>query len=146
MELVISPYLIAGASGWVIAQGIKYIIATMKGRKLNNLRQLYLSGSMPSAHTATVIAVLVVIGFKDGVDSGLFGLATLFASVVMYDAIMVRRSSGEQGASLTELIKLLKSKVNVPRVAKGHTPSEVVGGVIVGLVIGVVVHFATVGL
>ena len=143
MELVLSPYLLAAASGWVVAQGIKYIVATIKGRKLRNLRQLYLSGSMPSAHSATVVALLVIIGFKDGMESGLFGLAALFAAVVMYDAVMVRRSSGEQGASLTELLATLKSTVRVPRVAKGHTPFEVLGGIVVGLVVGTVVYFAT---
>ena len=144
MELVLSPYLLAAASGWVVAQGTKYIVATIKGRKLNNLRQLYLSGSMPSAHSATVVALLVIIGLKDGMESGLFGLAALFAAVVMYDAVMVRRSSGEQGASLTELLASLKSTVRVPRVAKGHTPFEVLGGIVVGLVVGTVVYFATV--
>ena len=143
MELVISPYLIAAATGWVVAQGIKYIVATIKGRKLRNLRQLYLSGSMPSAHSATVVALLVIIGFKDGMESGLFGLAALFAAVVMYDAVMVRRSSGEQGASLTDLLKSLNSAVRIPRVAKGHTPFEVVGGILVGLLVGTVVYFAT---
>jgi len=144
MELVISPYLLAAASGWVVAQGTKYIVATIKGRKLHNLRQLYLSGSMPSAHSATSVALLVIIGLKDGTGSGLFGLAALFTAVVMYDAVMVRRSSGEQGASLTELLVSLKSAVRIPRVAKGHTPFEVLGGVLVGLVVGTVVYFATV--
>ena len=43
----------------------------------------------------------------------------------MYDAVMVRRSSGEQGTAIQELIKELKSKVIIPRAAKGHTPEEV---------------------
>jgi len=140
---LLSPYIIAGAAGWVVSQGTKYVIASIRGRHLKSLRQLYLSGSMPSAHSATVVAVLVVIGMKDGVNSAIFGLALLFASVVMYDAMMVRRSSGEQGASLTALIIEQKSKVRLPRVAKGHTPFEVLGGAIVGLAIGFVVFFAS---
>lgn len=140
---ILSPYIIAGAAGWVVSQTIKYIVATIKGRRLSSLRQLYLSGSMPSAHSATVVAVLVVIGFRDGIDSALFGLALLFASVVMYDAMMVRRSSGEQGQALTALIKEQKSKVRLPRVAKGHTPFEVAGGAVVGVVIGLLVHAFT---
>jgi len=137
----ISPYIIAGAAGWLVAQGLKYIINSIKGRKFKNIRQLYLSGSMPSAHTATVIAVVVVIAFKDGIESGLFGLAVLFASVVMYDAVMVRRSSGEQGIAIAALIKEKASKVLSPRVAKGHTPIEVVGGFITGWIIGLLTVF-----
>ncbi|MFZ3009916.1 MAG: divergent PAP2 family protein [Candidatus Microsaccharimonas sp.] len=136
---VLSPYVIATVIAWLAAQTAKYLYASYKGRKLKSLRQLYLSGSMPSAHSASVVALLVVIGFRDGVGSGLFGLALLFASVVMYDAMMVRRSSGEQGVSLTALIKEQKSKVRLPRVAKGHTPKEVVGGALVGALVGLIV-------
>lgn len=143
MEFFLSPYIIAAASAWVVAQGSKYVLTSLKGHKLTSLRQLYLSGSMPSAHTATVIALLVVIGLKDGTGSAVFGLALLFAAVVMYDAVMVRRSSGEQGKALTTLIKQLKSDVALPRVAKGHTPVEVLGGTGVGLLVGLVVYFAT---
>lgn len=140
---ILSPYIIAAVVAWLVAQTAKYLYASYKGRKLKSLRQLYLSGSMPSAHSASVVALLIVIGFRDGVGSGLFGLALLFASVVMYDAMMVRRSSGEQGASLTELIKEQKSKVRLPRVAKGHTPKEVVGGALVGALVGLIVCFTT---
>ena len=138
----LSPYIIAPVAGWVVAQILKYVLQSIKGRGFKNLRQLYLSGSMPSAHSATVMALLIVIGFKDGFGSAVFGLALLFASVVMYDAMMVRRSSGEQGQALTALIKEQKSKVAVPRVAKGHTPFEVLGGAVVGVLIGIAVCFA----
>lgn len=140
MELV-SPFIIAGAAAWVSAQVLKYVILTIKGRKVNALKQLYLSGSMPSAHSATVVAVLVVIGFQEGINSSIFGLALLFSAVVMYDAVMVRRSSGEQGESLTALIKEQKSKVRLPRVARGHTPPEVVVGALLGWGIGLLVVY-----
>lgn len=141
---LISPYILAAAVSWVVAQGMKYIFASMKGKKLGSMRQLYLSGGMPSAHSASVIALLVVIGFKDGIDSAIFGLALLFAAVVMYDAIMVRRSSGEQGIALRWLFHDLKLTPAAPfRTAKGHTPREVLGGMVVGLAVGYVVYFAT---
>ena len=142
MELI-SPYIIAIILGWVVAQGLKYIIIAVKDKTLNGLRHLYLSGNMPSAHSATVAALLTVIALKDGVDSGLFGLATLFAAIVMYDAMMVRRSSGEQGYAIQQLIREQKSKVKIPRVAKGHEPLEVAVGGLIGVLIGVVVFFAT---
>jgi len=140
---IFSPYIIAVIAGWIVAQGAKYLIIAIKERRFDNLRQLYLSGNMPSAHSATVLALSTVIGLKDGIDSGLFGLSLLFASIVMYDAVMVRRSSGEQGAAIQQLIKEQKSKVPLPRAAKGHTPLEVVAGGIVGVFIGVVVFLAT---
>lgn len=143
MELV-SPYIIAGMAGWIVSQLSKYVVASFKLRRLASLRQLYLSGRMPSAHSATVVAVLVVIGLRDGIDSGLFGLALVFASVVLYDAMMVRRSSGEQGIAITGLIKETKSPVPLPRVAIGHTPLEVAVGSLLGLVVGVATYYLSV--
>ncbi len=144
MELF-SPYIIAAAAGWIVAQLSKYVVASFKNGRLASLRQLYLSGNMPSAHTATVIALLVVIALKDGVGSGLFGLALVFASVVIYDAMMVRRSSGEQGVALTALLKSQKSKIPLPRVAMGHTPFEVVIGAFIGLLVGSAVMMLYIG-
>ncbi|RWZ78497.1 MAG: divergent PAP2 family protein [Candidatus Microsaccharimonas sossegonensis] len=144
MRLFVSPYILAAVFAWFVAQGLKYTIAMYAGRKLGSMRQLYLSGGMPSAHSASVAALLVVVGFKDGIDSAVFGLALLFAAVVMYDAIMVRRSSGEQGVALRWLFHHFKLKPeNSFRTAKGHTPKEVFGGAILGLIIGLVVYFAT---
>lgn len=141
MEL--SPYILAIIAAWLVSQGAKYLIITVKQRSFKDLRQLYLSGNMPSAHSASVVALCVLIGLRDGIETGLFGLAALFAGVVMYDAIMVRRSSGEQGVALQKLIKEQKSAIPLPRAAKGHTPVEVLVGAVLGGVIGLVVFLAT---
>ena len=138
-----SPYIIAIVLSWVVAQGSKYVITAIRHRTLRGFRQLYLSGSMPSAHSATVIAVTTLIGLREGVDSALFGLSITFAAVVMYDAVMVRRSVGEQGVAVQQLIKETKSQTTLPRAAKGHTPVEVVVGAVLGLAIGLVVYIAT---
>ncbi len=141
--LQLSPYFIAIIAGWLIAQGVKYIIVAVKTRHFDHLRQLYLSGNMPSAHSTTVAALAMVTGLKDGLESGLFGLTALFAAIVMYDAMMVRRSSGEQGKALQQLIKEVKSDIPLPRAAKGHTPLEVLAGAVLGGAIGLVVFLAT---
>jgi acid phosphatase family membrane protein YuiD len=98
---------------------------------------------MPSAHSAAVVAMLTIIGLKDGIETGLFGLALLFAIIVMYDAVKVRRSSGEQGQAIHKLIKETGSKAKLPRVAMGHTPTEVALGAVLGAAIGLVVFLST---
>lgn len=143
MDMILSPYLLAILAAWIIAQGAKYLIAVIKSRSLRHFRHLYISGNMPSAHSASVLALTTMIALRDGMDSGLFGLAALFAAIVMYDAVMVRRSSGEQGMAIQALIKEQKSKVAIPRAAKGHTPVEVIVGALLGTLIGVVVFLAT---
>ena len=138
-----SAYLIAIAAAWVVAQGTKFLISSVRNQGSIDYRQLYSSGNMPSGHSATVIALLTVVGLKMGIESASFGIATLFAAIVMYDAVMVRRSTGEQGAAIQALIKEQKSNVRHPRAAKGHEPLEVAVGALIGLIVGLFVFFIT---
>jgi acid phosphatase family membrane protein YuiD len=140
---ILSPYIIAVLAGWLIAQGVKYLIVAIKQRSFDHVRQLYLSGNMPSAHTATVMALVTMVAMRDGITSGLFGVVALLAGIVMYDAVMVRRSSGEQGMAIQQLIRESGSKVPLPRAAKGHKPLEVAVGALLGIGIGLVVFLAT---
>lgn len=134
----ISIYIVIGLTAWVIAQLTKYIIATLTKKKLADSSRLYLSGGMPSAHATTTVAMLTAIAIKEGVGSGLFAVMAIFTAVVIYDAVMVRRSSGEQGEAILSLIHERKSKVIKPFVAKGHTVIEVLAGSIIGFVVAVV--------
>lgn len=139
----LSPYIIAFAVALVIAHSIKYGIAHIKGMELDPFHQIFATGGMPSSHAATVMAVWVVILCKDGIDSGLFGLVTLLAAIVMMDAVKVRRSTGEQGVALRRLLTEQNSDIPLPHTSMGHTPVEVAVGAILGAVIGVVVFLAT---
>ena len=143
MDSAISPYILVVALGWISAQGLKYVFAVIKTKKIGNFRQFYTSGNMPSSHSACVVGLATLVGLLDGFDSALFGIVFLLAAIVMYDAVMVRRSSGEQGLAIQELIKLGKTKIVLPRAAKGHTPAEVLVGSVLGLVLGLVVFVAT---
>lgn len=143
MSQILSLYLLAAIIAWIVSQGLKYLFSSIKGRTFKNFNQLYFSGGMPSSHSATVVALLMVIGHMDGVESAIFGLATLMSAIIMYDAMMVRRSSGEQGIALINLLNETKSPIMKPRVARGHTPLEVLVGALVGALVGIVVILAT---
>lgn len=139
-----SPYLLAILSAWLVAQGAKYVTSVVRSGKLTDWHQFYISGGMPSAHSATILAVTTVIGLKDGIDSGLFGLAVMVSVIVMYDAMMVRRSSGAQGEALTALITEVKSALIAPKIVRGHQPFEVATGAGIGVVVGYIVFLATI--
>lgn len=143
--LELSPYILAIGAAWFFAHVAKYIVLLVRKRKPQGslLRHFFISGGMPSSHAATSVAAWAVVLLKDGMSSGLFGLATLFALIVCYDAVKVRRSSGEQGLAIQALIREQGSKVLLPRSARGHTPVEVVAGAIFGCIVGVVVFFTT---
>ena len=138
-------YLVAAAMAWLAAQSLKHLIRLAgRNRRIfqgNPRNQLLLSGGMPSAHSATVVALTVAIGFGEGFGSGLFALAFLLSSIVMYDAMMVRYSSGRQGDLLNRFLKEQKSTLKPVRVAHGHTTLEVVVGAVLGALIGIVVFF-----
>jgi acid phosphatase family membrane protein YuiD len=140
---IISPYTIAIAVTWLSAHTIKYIIGITKNDKTSFGKKIFMSGGMPSAHSATIMSLATVIGLRDGMDTGLFGLVILMAMIVMYDAVKVRRSSGEQGDAIAALIKETGSKVKIPYIAKGHLVIEVIAGAAFGIIIGMVVFLAT---
>lgn len=134
--LTVSWYLITIVTTLVIAQGLKYGIVASRSGKWYDISPLYLSGGMPSVHSALVVSLLVVIAKLDGADSAIFAVATVLTIIVIYDSMMVRRSSGEQGGALRAFLREQKSRVLMPYVAKGHTIKEVVGGIIIGFIIG----------
>lgn len=107
--------------------------------------RLWGAGGMPSAHSATVCALLVATGRYCGTDSTEFALALVLAIIVMYDAMGVRRETGEQAKILNRMLsewmdresdampflgdKKLKEMV-------GHTPIQVLTGAIFGIAVG----------
>lgn len=141
--MTIPLYLLAAASGWLVAQVLKYIFGALKNGKWFDSSVVLHSGNMPSVHTATVVSLATVIGIKDGLDSNIFAVAFLFAAVVAYDAMGVRRSSGEQGSAIKEAIRNKSIKAKMPYVALGHTKLEVAVGGAVGAVVGIFVAFFT---
>lgn len=140
----ISPYIVAIIIAWFGSHLAKCLILIIKGNKVKFGLNIFDSGGMPSSHTATVTSLALLIGLRDGFNTGLFGVSGLFAIIVAYDALKVRRSSGEQGIAVKELIKEQNSGVKEPYVSKGHTPLEVLVGAIFGAIIGVVVFLSTI--
>ena len=84
----------------------------------------------------------------------LFALAVMFAFVTMYDAMGVRREAGEHAKLLNkylneiEALKADKDGDGIPDVKVneielkefiGHTPLEVLGGVLLGIIIGILI-------
>lgn len=125
--------------GWFVAQGLKYVINLRKDGL--QLKDLYASGGFPSSHTASTVALTTYLGATAGWDSHIFALAAMFTAVVMYDAVGVRRAVGEHARLLRELAaqKKVDYKVRGMHTALGHTPLEVFGGMVLGIIIGLTI-------
>ena len=97
-------------------------------------------GGMPSSHTALVVSLVISIAFQEGVHSSMFAIALALAAVVIYDALGVRRETGRQSEVLNQIITqmLVEGKPITEKQLKelvGHTPLEVLGGLIVGITV-----------
>jgi len=135
-----SIYLLATISAWFVAQIIKYVYASIKSGYWFSTLPFFRSGNMPSVHTATTVGLATVIGLVDGPNSAVFAIALLLMAIVAYDAMGVRRASGEQGLALH---KLLKTGTLPPYQSLGHKPIEVAIGAGIGLITSLTVVFIT---
>jgi uncharacterized protein len=140
-QLAENRVLIAALVAWVAAQTVKIIIDLTRTRRVN-LRYLVSSGGMPSAHSALVTALATVVGREVGWSSPLFGVATIFASVVMYDAAGVRQAASVQARILNRMLDELFTQHQFSerrlRELLGHTPIEVLAGSLLGFGVGMV--------
>ena len=137
----VNKELICAAAAWLAAQLIKCIIGLVVNRSLP-LNILFGSGGMPSSHSATVCSLTAAVGFDCGVRSPLFGVCCILAFIVMYDAMGVRRETGDQGKALNDLFQLfadMGKPISPEKKFKelvGHTPLQVVCGAILGIAVG----------
>ncbi|MCK8058882.1 MULTISPECIES: divergent PAP2 family protein [unclassified Fusibacter] len=124
--------------GWLIAQVLKVILTLIIDRRFN-LYRLIGSGGMPSSHSSMVMGLSTAVGLKMGFDSVLYGVSFVIALIVMYDASGVRRAVGKQAIILNTIIDDLyeHKPIEHDRLKElvGHTPFEVFGGAILGIVL-----------
>ena len=121
---------------WCVAQVLKVLISFWLDKKLD-WRRIFGMGGMPSSHSAFVFSLALAIGLLDGFSSTAFALAFALAAVVIYDAMGVRRETGRQSEVLNQIITqmLVEGKPIDEKQLKelvGHSPIEVLGGLIVG--------------
>ena len=142
-----NPYVVTPLATWAIAQVIKFALAAFKGRI--DFKNLYASGGMPSVHSAVVCSLAVTAFLVDGVGSHLFGFTAIFAVIVMYDSLGVRRAAGEQAVALNLLIAEAGKNHSIGRKplreVLGHTPTEAVVGAALGILLACVFAYDRLG-
>lgn len=149
MELIkeilhINEILTVSLLGWFTAQLLKTIINFVLLGKFQ-LERMWGDGGMPSAHSATVCAMVIATGRSEGIQSAVFAVACVVAIITMHDAMGVRRETGEQAKVLNQMLEewIELSERNSPFLQNmhlkemvGHTPLQVVAGLIVGVAVG----------
>ena len=141
--LTFNEILTVSLLSWFVAQVLKTIINfVLLGRF--QLERMWGDGGMPSAHSATVCAMVIAAARSEGVSSAIFAVASVVAIITMHDAMGVRHETGEQAKVLNQMIeKWIHSEKNSPFLQNmhlkemvGHTPLQVMAGMVVGIVVG----------
>lgn len=143
-ELLKNFPLVAALVSMLAGQALKIIYYYIVDRKINFMH-FFESGGMPSAHSAMVAALVVGTGISYGWSSGYLAISVAFACIVVYDAVGVRRATGYQSAILNRIIEdLYKSgRISTDKLHEfmGHTPLEVLCGLVLGLCIALALYF-----
>ena len=142
--LNLNPILTVALLAWFVAQVLKTLINFILLGKFQ-LERMWGDGGMPSAHSATVCAMVIATSRSEGFSSAIFAVAAVVAIITMHDAMGVRRETGEQAKVLNKMIEqwIEVTEKNAPFLQNmhlkemvGHTPLQVLAGFVVGCVVG----------
>ena len=130
--------LIAALAAWGTAQILKVPIEYLRSHKWK-WSPLFTVGGMPSSHSALIVGATNAVGLYFGYASPLFALGVVVAMIVTYDAAGVRRQAGMHAERINVLFdELLQGHMwdeEELREVLGHTPLEVLAGIVWGLLV-----------
>ncbi|MBI3152571.1 MAG: divergent PAP2 family protein [Chloroflexi bacterium] len=137
-QLIVNKVLIAVLTAWLLAQILKIPTEYLRSRRWM-WAMLFAPGGMPSSHSALMVAGTLATGLYHGFDTPVFAMAVAITMIVTHDAAGVRRQAGMHAERINVLFEeLLKGHMwdeNELKEVIGHTPLEVIGGIILGLIV-----------
>ena len=141
-EIFQNKVLLVSATSWLVAGVLKVIVEIIVLKKLDPKR-VFGAGGMPSSHTATVVALVYSTGYYLGLSNTSFAITVILAIIVIHDAMGVRRETGIQAKVLNQMVfdSDLFEDLNLEKRLKeyiGHTPSQVLIGAIVGIIVSTI--------
>ncbi len=136
------PELVCCFMGWLVGALFKIPTYYLVHHKIN-LAQAFGTGGMPSTHASIITATTLAIGLFDGFNTPAFAIAVAITMIVVYDASGVRREAGYHAVIINRLIDEYIKSPNIDQKKLkemiGHTPLEVVAGVLTGLATSLVI-------
>ena len=130
------PELVCCMAGWMVASLLKIPIFYFINKRFD-FRQAFGTGGMPSSHSALMISTTLGIGLFDGFNDPAFALAIAISMIVLYDAAGVRRQAGMHAERINRIFQELWAGKPIGekelKEMLGHTPIEVMGGILTGI-------------
>ena len=131
-------YLITPFIAWLVCGITKFVVNCLKERRL--AFDLIGYGGMPSNHSAIVSSIAALIAFKEGIDTPAFGVAITLAFIVVMDANSLRKKM-EQHAKEINNLKNYEKPILRERI--GHSKSEILFGIVTGIMVSYNIHLFT---
>lgn len=132
------PLLVAPIVSMVLAQLVKPFLARLSGHPLRWAR-MFDTGGMPSSHTSLVTTLVAGVWAVEGAGSTLFSISLIFAGFFVFEATGLRQEVGQQAKVLNEMLDEAYKTHHLDaarlRELAGHTWTEVLGGMVVGLLV-----------
>jgi uncharacterized protein len=133
--------LIAAGVVQVICQVFKLVFYSIRDGRIG-WRYLTTAGGIPSAHSAFVTTLSVLIALKDGIGSDIFAVSAAFSAIVIFDAYRLRGHVQQQTIVVNRLLDRLEHHEEMRMTEMiGHSIPEIVAGILVGGLLGVAAHF-----
>lgn len=135
----------------IICQVLKFILESIKYKKVRWDRLFNGSGGMPSSHTTFSVSLTTLVGLEFGISAPMFAMCLIFSMIVSYDAIGVRYESGKQAEAINDLVEDLiphnrrKIDYKVLKEQLGHKPLEVLGGLLLGFLVSFLYYYLIFG-
>ena len=141
--------IICGVASAFFAQVIKFILFTIKTRRVN-FKIFSTTGGMPSSHSAGVMGLSTIVGIIQGFDSALFAVSLGFSLIIMYDAAGLRRAAGKTAACLNKMMDDfyhhdMQAAGGKLKELLGDTPLEVFVGAVFGICFAYLFHWFVLG-
>ncbi|CAH9134778.1 unnamed protein product [Cuscuta epithymum] len=103
-DIIHNKVLIAAALSAAVGQLSKPFTSAIFHGQDFDIREAFQSGGFPSTHSSAAVATATSIGLERGFSDAVFGLAVVYAGIVMYDAQGVRREVGVHGKVLNRVL------------------------------------------
>ncbi|MCU4359313.1 divergent PAP2 family protein [Acinetobacter ursingii] len=131
-------YLITPFFAWLVCGITKFVVNCLKERRL--AFDLIGYGGMPSNHSSIVSSIAALIAFQEGIDTPAFGVALTLAFIVVMDANSLRKKM-EQHAKEINNLKNYEKPILRERI--GHSKSEILFGIVTGIMVSYNIHLFT---
>ena len=135
--MIVYKYAFMPMLAWFAAGSLKFLVNFIRFRQ--QALSLIGNGGFPSTHTTVMSSTVFLIGLTEGVGP-IFGLGVATLMITIIDAMGIRRAVGKQATAINRYMSSGNTAEPLLRERQGHSPIEVLGGLILGLILAIIVQ------